>query len=296
MKHLSKTLAVLLALLLAFGVCASAAALPDDLAALPVLTAGTPVAGTIAQRDDGYQGLSNYEVWYKFTPTQSGCYLLLATWDINVYSWLSWPQVYDAHGTALDRPYRLEQDKTYYIYIWTQVVGRPEGYAFTLSANLYTYAEPLKNQKMSITTADTVKAVLKGSKYALDDVEYYNLRGNLEWNVGQEFFRLTDLEGEPGFLDLYFKDGTYTSAEIGKFSLSELYAFGGLDALWGEVFYNLAQIPTYPILGIAFSFVFVPYTIGLSLITLLPLSVIALPIGLLFLPFTLAYYGLNLFA
>ena len=276
MKKFTKTLAVLLALLIAFGVAASAAfPPPEELDALPELTLGVATAGSVAMASawPDYPEYINGEAWFQFKPAQSGYYLLFTTGNYN-----NGPQdncyvnaaFFTDAETYLYLPYELSEGKTYYVNVSAGGIGIEGERDFTVTVKLYTYAEPLQYKK---STSSSLEDILKGSDYSAADVEYTFESG--------------------GKRHIYFSDGVYTVVEIGRLTLPEIYEREGLFGAVKEVVTWLGMVPlASPMLFFLGCFFFWTFAAPMVLI---PLSIVVLPVSLLFLPFSLLSLILNLF-
>jgi len=280
MKKLSNALALLLALLIAFGVSASAIDLPDDLGSLPALSLGetagsVPLEPSALYPDYGYiEG----EAWYRFTPAEDGYYLAFAAggYHSGNTDWVSvyFPEFYDAAGAALYRPWQLSKDEDYCIRVCVSGQGEATSCDITVTLKYYQYTNVLPYHK---TPSSSLETALKGSDYKAADVEFSYTREN----------------GYDKYLDIYFFDGVYTTIEVGSFSLADIYAVEGVFGVVKTVVGWLGLVPfASPLLlflGLFFFWTFVaPFFTT-------PVAIIIFPFTLLFLPFSLLALVLNLF-
>lgn len=273
MKKLTKSLAVLLALLLAFGISASAKGeeVPSDLTSLPELKLGATESGVI--ESDEY-------IWYAFYPPDGGYYLFPVTggymstgegvYDaFSIYALGCGPDGYikwdDPHYKRGD-PYLVR------VYAYAGPDAPTQSEAYTVTPKFYEYGEPLKYKTVRGTGLDFV---LEGSKYSPEDVDYSYTRDN--------------------YFHVYFNDGVYTRVAVGRPSLIEIYAVDGILGVLNEILGWLALVPAIPLLGVFLSFFFAPFSALMTLFTLLPVSIVLIPVGLLFLPFSLIYLVINVF-
>jgi len=313
MKKLTKSLALLLAMLMAFSFSAVAEDTPENYDTLPALTLNAAAEGVIAKDES---------VFYQFTPEQDGYYGFLTTGgfrsnDGSDYLYVR-PIIYDANGKA-DYDWEnahYQGGETYCVRISADGgSGGTSSVAYTVTPKLYTCASPLKSHILDESDARLLSKVLAGSAYSVKDVELLYARGNL-WqdsagllynsNSGITEVRLGQSDGGglygAGYLDIYFRNGTYTIVTVNSSAnalklgevfdqLKAAYESGGISGVISLVFKNLADwgafIPLLPFLGIFLSFFFAPFSGFGTLFTLLPLSIIAIPFGLLFIPFSL---------
>ena len=295
MKKSTKSLALLLALLMAFGISASAAGFPppDDVSGLPALTLGVTANGVIAKDET---------LWYTFTPTQGGYYNFTVTGGYDRCSGGTYDyfiigatgHIDDGNFVNWDVPY-YEQGKTYYARVYAIATSNASIASdnYTVTPKLYQFAQPLKYQKIP---SGSFKAALEGSAYSIADIEHYSIRGNLAPSGGhssdhsddgnQSFYKPSN-DGSPGYIDFYFSDGIYTTVEIGSRSLLEIFEVDGIEGVIEQILGFLAIVPALPLLGVVLSFFFAPFSGFMTLFTLLPVSIIAIPLGFLFLPFSL---------
>jgi len=296
-KRLAKSLALLLALLMAFGVSAGAAGFPppEDKTGLPALTPGVTEQGVIQDGD---------VFWYTFTPAQGGYYHFTVTGgyktsDYNYFIIGAYGHVDNGDFVNWSVPW-YEQGKTYCVRVYAIASSNAAMTSdnFTVTPRLYQEARPLTNSKMIFSKLEDV---LKGSPYSVGDVEHWSIRGKrIAWS-GSSIYSTG--AGGTGHLDLYFSDGVYTAVEYGSPGLMDYYELlknayeaGGLSGavklVTGNITQWLGYLPLLPIFGIMLSFFFAPYSGLMTLFTLLPISILALPLSLIFLPFSL----LNLFS
>ena len=238
MKAFVKSLALLLALITAFGISASASDLPDDLDLnnLPELTLGVTVSGVIAISGSI---VAQGETWYRFTPPEDGYYAFPTTggydngwvdghrdkngkWvDGGLDYFLIRPSVYDADGNLyFRREPKYKAGETLYVSVGVAATDETKTQAeYTVTPKRYTYTEPLTPQGYTEAglRGKKLSSMLAGSGYSIADIELLDTRGNIVKSTtyadGDMTFYQPDAAGGyyAGHIDLYFRDGTYTT-------------------------------------------------------------------------------------
>jgi len=194
-------------------------------------------------------------LWFSFMPPQDGYYAFPTTggYDKGATSkgydyFIIYPICYDANGKAIYKwktPY-YEAGETYYVLmrvIATDLAPRQADY--TIMPRLYTYTEPLKSKVFSEYQARLLSDVLKGSAYSVKDVEVLNTRGNIVYSSdGKNDIWLEQTNGadlySAGYLDIYFRDGTYTMVTVDTHDLSNL--FSSISAFFARISNFFASI------------------------------------------------------
>jgi len=258
-KTFTKSLAVLLALLMAFSVVASAIDLPGDLTGLPALVHGVTAQGSI-QRDEF--------IWYTFTPDQGGYYLFPTTggYDNSISDYIR----VGAAGFAADgsgkweAPY-YEQGETYYVRVYA--FGTAASADYTVAPKLYQYAEPLLGTTAYFSFGPFYKLadLLEGSPYTMEDVDHWSCRGDLyAMATSEQFYKSSNDYTTDDYIDIYFSDGTYTVIYNGA-------GKGELGGLAGMLKKFLDRIEAIPIVGSALILILAPLSWLMFILALLGL-------------------------
>lgn len=250
MKKLTKALALVMAMVMVFGVSVSAVDLPGDLTGLPVL--GTGAQGTIEMDE---------EIWYSFTPTQDGYYLFPTTggYDNGAGGQYDYLRVlgtgFDADGDFKWKTPLYKQGVTYYVRVLAY--GSSDTTVttanFTVTPKRYQYAEPLKSTTAAFVYGPFYKVadLLEGSPYTLDDVDYWGARGALRSRVSFDQVYLDNNYNPEGYVDFYFSDGTYAVVSNSASATANTNPFDLFIAFFDKLF-------AIPVLGTVLSVLLLP--------------------------------------